>query len=557
MDGFNGDCRSLGSGPVVSTLAGIVLACGLLDFAHAAPGDTELVSVAAGSAQAAGDVEAKDENLAVSADGRFVAFLAQDLVPGSTTGGSDVFVRDRSTGTTELISVGMSGPSGGSWAVSLSADARYVLFGSAAALVAGDTNRADDLYIRDRESGRTERVGPRDFEPNGNSWRGRISPDARYVAFESFATNLVPADSNGQRDVFLQDRQTGVIERMSVSSSGQQSNGDSYWASVSDDGRYVAFQSSASNLVPGDANGVADVFVRDRLTSQTQRISVGRNGTESVRDSGGTISADGRFVIFLTSAWNIVAGDTNRSPDVFLWDRQSGNIERASVGPNGVQANGPSYSPMLSADGRYLLFLSYATNLVPGDVGGQPDVFVRDRATGLIERASVSSRGVPANAWSNVGVISRDGRVAAFTSDASNLVANDFNATMDVYVHELGGTPAVPYRFTVNPDALDFGARSLFTSTTLGVWVRNKGGTPLPLESVQVRGLDRAEFRLTNRCGASVASGAGCAITVTYTPTSAGDKTARVRIVAGDNQLRIVPLQGSTSPAASVSPGRP
>lgn len=531
-------------------LACIGLAVAAQGPALADPGDTDLVSVTSDGTQAAGDVDSKDENLAVSADGRFVAFLAQDLLPGNVAGGSHVFLRDRAIGTTEQLTAGLNTLSGGAWSVSLSADARFVVFGAPASFLPGHTAADDDIYVLDRESNRMERIGPRGVEANGNSWRGRVSADGRYVAFESFASNLVVGDLNGERDIFLLDRQSGVIERANVSSTGEQPNGDSFWASVSDDGRYVAFLSFASNLVADDTNGHVDVFVRDRLTGRTQRISVGRDGMESVRDSGGAIIGDGRYVVFQSSAWNIVAGDTNRESDVFLWDRQTGAIERVSVGPGGVQANSYSYGASLSADGRYLMFISNATNLVPDDVNGYPDVFVRDRETGSIERVSVNSRGVPSAGYYRVAMLSRDSKVAAFVTNAPGLVPNDLNASDDVYVHEPGGAPVALARFTIKPDALDFGTQLLGSSTTFGFWLRNKGATAFAIESVQIRGVDRAQFKLTNRCGPTVAAGEGCAIRVTFTPMDAGYKTARVRVVAG-GQERIVTVQGASIASGS------
>jgi hypothetical protein len=203
------------------------------------------------------------------------------------------------------------------------------------------------------------------------------------VAFKSGASNLVAGDTNGYYDIFVRDRQTGQTTRVSVASDGTQSNSDSEYPSINADGRYVAF-SSASKLVPGDTNGSYDVFVHDRQTGITERVSVASDGTQGNYDSGywnsPCISADGRYVAFDSGASNLVPGDTNWPTDVFVRDRQAVRTTRLSVASDGAQANGGSWYACISADGRYVAFGSGAVNLVPGDTTGW-DVFVRDRWT--------------------------------------------------------------------------------------------------------------------------------------------------------------------------------
>jgi len=334
---------------------------------------------------------------------------------------------------------------------SLSADGRYVVFVSGRSdLVPADTNDSSDVFIRDRLKGITERVsvssegkqGNDDAVDNSDSepW---VSPDGRYVVFVSSASNLVPGDTNGRADVFVRDRLKGRTERVSVSSSGQQATGppddSSAFAWLSDhpsmsaDGRYVAFESDAANLVPHDTNGETDVFVRDRLKRTTERVSVTNSGGQASSfvpaHSGGSdlpsLSADGRFIVFDSFATDLVSGDTNGRADVFVRDRLKGTTELVSVSDSGGEADADSgYPPAsVSADGRYVAFASEASNLVPGDTNGTDayDVLVRDRQTGKTELISVSPDGSQLTWEQSDGAafVSADGRLVSFLADLS------------------------------------------------------------------------------------------------------------------------------------------
>jgi Tol biopolymer transport system component len=416
----------------------------------ASPGGTMRVSVDSAGNQGNGD----SWNTAISADGRYVAFMsgASNLVPGDTNGQLDVFVHDRGTGATSRVSVDSSGNQANAesgtpfMSAAISADGRYVAFYSGATnLVPGDTNNTSDIFVHDRETGVTERVSVDSAGVQGNSASGQfaaISGDGRFVAFDSDATNLVAGDTNGVGDVFVHDRQTGVTQRVSVDSAGNQGNGYSYDATaISADGRFVGFKSQATNLVPGDTNGAEDIFVHDRQTGVTQRVSVDSAGNQGNGWSEGpAISADGRYVAFYSLATNLVPGDTNGQWDVFVHDRQTGVTQRVSVDSAGNQGNGGSMHTAISADGRYVAFMSSATNLVPGDTNGAEDIFVHDRQTGVTQRVSVDSAGNQGNDVASVVQIgiSADGRYVAFSSNATNLVPDDTNGCQDVFVHDRG-----------------------------------------------------------------------------------------------------------------------
>jgi len=341
----------------------------------------------------------------VSADGRYVAFwsYASFLVAGDTNNQPDVFVRDRQTGVTERMSVSSAGAQGDGNCQfsSISADGRYVAFASFASnLVPGDTNEIQDIFVRDRQTGTTERVSVDSAGTQGSmdAHEPSLSADGRYVTFWSEASDYVSNDTNAAGDVFVRDRQTGTTDRVSVDSAGTQGNDWSWFQWISADGRYVAFQSVATNLVPGDTNGFRDVFVRDRLNHTTELVSVGSTGTQGNGDSGYdgcAISGDGRYVAFGSGASNLVVGDTNDVGDVFVCDRQTGTIERVSVDSAGTQGNDTSGVPSLSADGRCVAFGSAASNLVPWDTNGFTDIFLRDRQPVV---PAFTSRCVPASA---------------------------------------------------------------------------------------------------------------------------------------------------------------
>jgi len=329
---------------------------------------------------------------AISADGQTIGFssVATNLVEGDTNEMMDVFVHEPASGETLRVSVSSSGAQGNkhsSW--------------------------VSNYNVR------------------------TISADGRFVAFESCATNLVDGDTNYHNDIFVHDRTTGETTRVSVSSDGEQANCYSHTPSISADGWHVAFTSMADNLVPNDTNVHMDIFVHDRATGETVRVNVTSDGEEAnFQGEAPSISADGRFVAFHSDATNLVPGDTNEKRDVFVHDRATGETTRVSVSSTGEQANAGASFPAISGDGRYVAFDSVADNLVPDDECCV-DVFVHDRLTGETIRVSVNSAGEGGTGGhSRHPCITPDGRFVAYHSLATNLVPDDTNDTTDVFLYD-------------------------------------------------------------------------------------------------------------------------
>lgn len=341
---------------------------------------------------------------------------------------------------------GDSGMFGGN--VDISGDGRFVLFTSSAAnLVPNDTNGASDVFVRDLETGTTELVSvtPAGAAGNGASNGASVSASGRYVVFNSGASNLVGGDTNATLDVFIRDRVLGTTERVSLSSGGAQGDNLSGWGSVTPDGRFVVFHSYAANLVGGDTNSTSDVFVRDRQLATTERASISTAGTlGNATSQMARISADGALVFFESDASNLVLDDTNGWRDVFVHDRGTGETTRVSLTSSDAQLTtccGAS-APTITPDGRFVSFGSNSSGVAGGATGYQ--VYLRDRLLGTTELVSATDSGLPGNAGSTPSLVrglSDDGRFATFSSLASNLAAGDANSASDVFLRDrLDGT---------------------------------------------------------------------------------------------------------------------
>jgi len=335
-----------------------------------------------------------------------------------------------------LSSGGKQG-NGNSAVVEISGDGRSVVFESGASnLVKNDTNGVSDIFVRNIATGKTSRVsvGGRNRQANGPSHSARgISYNGRYVVFESFATNLVKGDTNGTWDVFLRDRKAHRTKLVSLSSTGKHGNGSSSDPVISASGRYIAFEAVASNLVPHDTNGSTDILLRDMSAHRTTRMSVNSKGAQGIASSySASITPDGRYVAF-ESFSNLAGKDGNHVADVFLRDRVAGKTYRISLSSKGRVGNGYSSDPAISANGRYVAFESAATNFTRNDTNAHVDVFIRDRATGRTRCASVTPGGHVGNAAASDPSFSDSGKVVVFEAEASNLISGDTNGRTDAF----------------------------------------------------------------------------------------------------------------------------
>lgn len=382
-----------------------------------------------------------------SSGGRFVAFAsyASNLLPGDDNGLKDVFWRDMETGELLLVSVALDGGFGDKrsmwpW---MTCEGNLVVFDSQATnLVEDDTNGWSDVFVRDIQQEITNRVSVSSTgeQADGQAGTGTFSGDGRYVAFDSWATNLVPDDTNGRRDVFLHDLWTGETIRVSLSTTGGQGNGNSYTASLGSGGRYVGFQSVASNLAPSDPNRTSDIYVHDVSTGMTTHISVNAQGETGNRSSEWVaLSGDGTYIAFSSTASNLIPDDTNGRGDIFVarWQAFPPTMERVSVSSEGGQADGGSSQPSISDDGRFVAFFSDATNLVPDGSAGGNRAYVHDRLTRTTRMISRTVTGGWGNDRAIRAFISCDATHVVFTSSSTNLVPGDINGFDDLYLREL------------------------------------------------------------------------------------------------------------------------
>lgn len=499
--------------------------------AYPRPGTTSLITVGFDGSSAKDPVDLaiglSSWETSISGDGRYIAFssTATNLVPRDVNAAQDVFVRDRVSGRTEIVSVNSAGQQGAgpcaeSRSPSISADGRYVAFTSCASnLVPLDLNLARDAFVHDRVTKRTEIVsvssaGKQTMEPllNHDSSASSISPDGRYVGVGSNASDLVPDDTNTISDGFVFDRVTRKMRRISVATGGRQApkpvvgSGGSGGPSLSWGGRYAAFSSYSDGLVEDDTNVAIDGFVHDLQTNTTERVTVRTGGGQTELQGGAgvgsgdrAISADGRYVTISSWSSTLIPNDSNGTGlhsdfDIFVHDRKTRRTERISVGSDGHEANDSSSPGSISLDGRYVTIASAANNLTPGDTGsngsntttvgpqpGDEDVFLYDRKFGTMEMISVAPDGSQAMGHCRVlndalaegssesfdGVVSGDGQYVAFQSCANNLVAKDDNRTRDEFVRFRGPHLGVAKLSAKGGGTVTLSGQATFTGSVL------------------------------------------------------------------------------------------
>lgn len=468
-------------------------------------GKTVLVSVAPDGTPCNGIAERP----AISGNGRYVTFqaYADNLVPGAVFANNTIYRHDLVTGETIIVSVGPDGVPGNgqSFEPVISDDGnRIAWYSTANDLVEGDTSPRQDVFVRDIAAGTTIRVScaADGTQGNSNSSKPAISGNGAFVAFESHAWNLVADDTNGWTDVFVCDLANGTVERVSVATGGTEGGNESYNSSISDDGSRVAFASAAGDLVPGDANGQPDIFVRDRVAGTTTCLSAVGNNTSEYP----FISGNGVWVSYKSAATNLVPDDTNGLSDVFVANIASGAVTRVSVAKDGSQSSSPSgytrsplsddgtllffdaergenllpglaprgsrgsyqvflagtpsgtagvgvrecitnpYAgwiadaevPVLSGNQRYVFFRSIEP-FVAGSTSPSQNVYRYDLTTGAYELVSCTPQGVSGNQDSGDSeiAVSYDGRYVVFGSYATDLVPNDTNNRQDVFLRDM------------------------------------------------------------------------------------------------------------------------
>lgn len=375
-----------------------------------------------------------------SPDERYVYVIGDDAVGGDSNGFMDVVRQDRLTGGNSVVSLGVGGIPLNSHVefASLSADGRRLyMMTPADNLGFADANGTEDVYTRDLVTGTVSRasVGLNGTDPDAGSYFGEVSNDGRFVAFASEATNLVSGDNNGTYDVFLRDTTLNTTQRINVQANGSESPGGADLPQISFDGRYVVYLSYADDLVPGDLNTFGDIFVHDRQLVTTTRVNVGAGGVEADGDSYYWMRAspDTRWIVYGSWATNLAPGATGFL-EILRIDRQTGSITIESVGSGGAPSDADSIDPWVSDDGRYTAFFSYATTLDPADLDTGTDMFWHDSLTGVTRIASQSTGGLaghpPPSSGDSWGwpALSGSGRLVGFETNLQGLVAGDTNS---------------------------------------------------------------------------------------------------------------------------------
>lgn len=382
-------------------------------------------------------------NISFSSNGEIFVFEsdANNLIPGDTNNMTDVFWYSTISNTIQRVSVSSAGGEANAPSTHpmISGDGAHVVFMSAATnLVAGDTNNCSDIYVRDILTNTTTRisVGGGGVQANGGSDDPTISAGGDYIGFRSVASNLIgTGDTNGKADYFVYNRNNSTMTRASVGTAGLQGDGEVLDGRISETGNYVVFSSKASNMVTGDTNGCADVFVRNMIAGTTELISQSPSNNIGNRASyDAAISAFGEYVVFTSRASNLIGDDTNGYPDIFFKNRTTGLLERVNVKSNaGGQITGDSRSPRVTQDGRFVIFETLSRDLAANDTNNYSDIYLRDRENDWTELVSSNSEMSIANSLSREPAITSTGSLVGFSSLANNLASGDTNQKMDVF----------------------------------------------------------------------------------------------------------------------------
>lgn len=414
----------------------LAAAISALTLSTPALADTVRVSVTSAGGQLSKDSQA----FGISGNGRYVSFTADSPELGCSNSEDQAFIYDSETGNVTLISESTSGGVSNdySFASRLSYDGLHAVFASSSTdLISGFSSSVRNIYVRDIEAGTTTvvSVNGSGTAGNANSGGADISGDGNIVAFDSFASNLATSDTNASRDVFVKNMTSGDLTLISRTTSSE-GNGNSNNPSISADGRVVAFISSATNLVASDTNSTEDAFVYNFETDTLERVSISTAGVEA---NGKTwdvdISANGRYVVFSSSATNLVSGDTEGQRDVFIRDLKNDTTTRVSTTSAGAGFAGGSYAPSVSADGRFVAFDngSASEREVPGS---GKDIYLKDMETGDVSQIDIGLNDTSYN--DSYGAhVDYTAKKIAYSSAITNLVASDTNAKIDAFLTDI------------------------------------------------------------------------------------------------------------------------
>jgi len=529
------------------------------------PGTTTLVSQRVGG----GFADGGSTDPSVSANGRYVAFtsVATDLVALAGTGvkppSPAVFVRDRKSSTTIIVPLPPRASGGGSAGQpSISADGNVVAFTWLPPSTSLAASLGSLVLAWDRRTGATEIVSRQVTGAAADvSSAPSVSRDGRYVAYTSQNAGIVRTDARTNPDVFRYDRDTQQTALVSVGTNGLSASGSSTAPSISADGNMVAFVSDGGGSLVNEKTGPGtQVFVRDIAAARTEWISVTQDGgPANGPGSGPSISADGRYVAFESAASNLAPGDDGRFPDVFRRDRQAGITQMVSITPTGQPGGGTSGEAAISRDGRMVAFASVASDLVDvatGYGGGHlaaldtttSEVFERDVDTGETILVSVATTGGPGGSRSLLPAVAGNGRYVAFASQAATLVAGDSGSGADIFLRDF---PPFP---TLTPAVLDLGSRAVGTAALpVAAVLANAGWSPIKVGLSTISGPAHGDFAIVaDGCnGRTLYHTDACTISVAFVPTSEGSKAATLEVsddAAGSP--RIAQLRASGSQAS-------